>query len=85
MLPRFTLRTFLAITTVLALFFVLVGGGTRGQFWAWGAAIGFASLALSLLVQAALFGFVWCVARRVATGSHRQGAALTPTDREAAP
>jgi hypothetical protein len=63
LLPRFTLRTFLALTTACALFFVLVGAGYRGQAWAWGAAIGIASLAMSLLVQAVLFGLVWCSAR----------------------
>lgn len=63
LLPRFTLRTILVAITASALFFVLIGAGYRGQMWAWGAAIGVASLAVTLVVQAALFGFVWSCAR----------------------
>ena len=63
LLPRFTLRTILVAITASALFFVLIGAGYRGQMWAWGAAIGVASLGVSLIVQAALFGFVRSCAR----------------------
>lgn len=58
LLPRFTLRTILAAITACALFFVLIGAGYRGQPWAWGAAIGVASLGVTLIVQAALFCLV---------------------------
>jgi hypothetical protein len=61
--PRFTLRTALAITTLAALFFVLVGAGYRGQQWAWGAAIGVLSLAVVAIVHASAFGMAWCFAK----------------------
>ncbi len=69
LLPRFTLRTILAITTAAAVFFLLVGTGFRGQAWAWGAAIGILSLGVAALVHAACFGIVWCFARLSAAGS----------------
>lgn len=68
-LPRFTLRTILAVTTVAAVFFVLVGAGFRGQQWAWGAAIGVVSLAVVAIVHASAFGIVWCFARIVSRRS----------------
>lgn len=68
-LPRFTLRTILAVTTVAAVFFVLLGAGLRGQQWAWGAAIGVVSLAAVAIVHAAAFGVVWCFARVVSRRS----------------
>jgi hypothetical protein len=77
-LPRFTLRTILAVTTVAALFFVLIGAGYRGQQWAWGAAIGVLSLAVVALVHASAFGVVWCfakVATRRSSNSSRPSAA----------
>ena len=61
--PRFNLRTILAVTTAAAVFFLLVGTGYRGQQWAWGAAIGVASLGVTALVHAACFGIVWCFAQ----------------------
>jgi hypothetical protein len=63
LLPRFNLRTILAVTTAAAVFFLLVGTGIRGQAWAWGAAIGILSLGVTALVHAACFGIVWCFAQ----------------------
>lgn len=77
--PRFTLRTALAVTTLAALFFVLVGAGYRGQQWAWGAAIGVLSLAVVALVHASAFCVAWCFAR-VAT---RRSTSIQPGNRAA--
>lgn len=82
LLPRFTLRTFLAAMTACAVFFLLVGAGYRGQPWAWGAAIGIASLALTMFVQAALFGLVWCCAR-LSTKSPSSAASTSPSEEAA--
>jgi hypothetical protein len=68
-LPRFNLRTILAITTAAAVFFLLIRTGIRGQAWAWGAAIGILSLGVTALVHAACFGIVWCFARLSAVRS----------------
>ena len=62
-LPRFTIRTILAVTALCAVLFLLVGTGYRGQTWAWGASIGVLSLAVAALVHAACFGIAWCFAR----------------------
>jgi hypothetical protein len=83
MLPRFTLRAILAVTTALAIFFVIVGAGTRGQDWAWGATIGIASVAVSMLIQAALFAMVWCFARLSTTRAISSEAVPTRGEREA--
>jgi type VI protein secretion system component VasK len=60
--PRFTIRTLLAILTGCALVFVMVGTATRGQYWAWGVTIGLISLLVSALTHAAWFGIVWMFA-----------------------
>lgn len=84
LLPRFTLRTILVVTTVAAVFFVLVGAGYRGQQWAWGAAIGVLSLALAALVHASAFGVVWCFAK-VALRSPTSSSAPHRATSEASP
>ena len=80
LLPRFTLRTILAVTTVAAVFFLLVGTGYRGQQWAWAAAIGIGSLGLTMLVQVSCFLVVKSLAKCVAwlTNSRAQQTPHTP-------
>jgi hypothetical protein len=63
LIPRFTLRTILVITTVCAGLFLLLGMAARGEMWAWGAAIGVLSLVVAAVVHAACFGIVWCFSR----------------------
>lgn len=63
LIPRFTLRTVLVITTVCAGLFLLLGMAARGEKWAWGAAIGVLSLGVTAVVHAACFGIVWCFSR----------------------
>jgi hypothetical protein len=63
LIPRFTLRTILVITTVCAGLFLLLGMAVRGEMWAWGAAIGALSLGVAAVVHAACFGIVWCFSR----------------------
>jgi hypothetical protein len=62
-IPRFTIRTLLAVLTVCAFLFVIVGLAFRGQHWAWGVTIGLASLSVTALVHAAWFGLVQLLAR----------------------
>ena len=85
-LPRFTLRTILAVITVAALFFLLMGTGYRGHLWAWGAVIGILSLGLTAVVHPACFAVVWCFAQLStarAEVSHRDR--QSSTDVEATP
>ena len=63
LLPRFTIRTILAVMALCAVLFLLVGTAYRGQTWAWAATIGVLSLAVTALVHAACFGIVWCFAQ----------------------
>jgi hypothetical protein len=66
LLPRFTIRVLLALITICAFIFVVVGMAARGQNWAWGVSIAFASLVLTALVHAAWFGIVWMFAKVLA-------------------
>jgi hypothetical protein len=59
LVPRFTIRTLLALLTVFAIVFVMIGTATRGQYWAWGVTIGLVSLIITALTHAAWFGIVW--------------------------
>jgi hypothetical protein len=65
LLPRFTIRTLLGLTTLCAVLFLVLGLAFRGQSWAWawGLSIGVASIAVTALVHAAWFGLVSLFAR----------------------
>jgi hypothetical protein len=65
LIPRYTIRAILAVTTVAAFVFVIAGLAVRGHAWAWGVTFGVASLLLAMLVQAACYGIVWCFTRLV--------------------
>jgi hypothetical protein len=58
LVPRFTIRTILAVMTGCAVLFVVIGIGAGGQTWAWGLVIGILSLGVTALVHAAWFGIV---------------------------
>lgn len=63
LMPRFNLRTLLAILTASAVVFVMVGTAFRGQYWAWGVTIAIISCIITALSHAAWFGIVWFFAR----------------------
>jgi uncharacterized membrane protein (Fun14 family) len=63
LLPRFSMRTILAVMTGCAVLSVLMGVAARGQMWAWGLVIGVASLGVTALVHAGWFGIVWLFSR----------------------
>jgi hypothetical protein len=63
LLPRFTIRTLLAILTACAVVFVMVGTAFRGQYWAWGVTIAIISCIITALSHSAWFGIVWFFAR----------------------
>ena len=58
LLPRFTIRTLLAVLTVCAVAFVMVGTAYRGQYWAWGVTIALISLIVTAFAHAVWFGIV---------------------------
>ena len=63
LMPRFTIRTLLAILTICALVFVMIGTAYRGQIWAWGVTIGIVSLIITSLSHTAWYGIVWSLRR----------------------
>ena len=58
LLPRFTIRTLLAILTASAVVFVMVGTAFRGQYWAWGVTIAIISCIITALSHVAWYGIV---------------------------
>ncbi len=81
LLPRYSLRQILAITTALGFVFLIASYGVRGASWAGGIALGLLSVLAALLVYGAFFGLVWGAAvlgswvkgRSTATAEERGG------------
>jgi hypothetical protein len=59
MLPQFSLRLMLGITTLAAGVFSIVGLAVRGHDWAIGVSLGAAGIAVVLITYAAFFGILW--------------------------
>jgi hypothetical protein len=68
LLPRFTIRALLAMLTVCAVAFLIVGTAYRGHYWAWGVTIALVSLLITALVHAGVFGVVWLLAQITSAG-----------------
>ena len=65
LLPRYSLRTTLSLTTAAAFLFVVVGLAVRGHAWAVGISVAVGSLALALAAYAASYGLCFAFARFV--------------------
>jgi hypothetical protein len=76
LVPRFSIRTLLAMLTVGAVACLIAGMAYRGQYWAWGVTIALASLVVTALLHAALFGVIWIFAQL--TGATRQNQERAP-------
>jgi hypothetical protein len=59
LIPQFSLRWLLALTTVCAVAFSIFGLALRGSPWAQGVSIAIVALAVVLLVHAFLFTLLW--------------------------
>jgi hypothetical protein len=59
LLPQYTVRRLLAITTACALVFAVFGLAARGQQWAIAVSVAVAAGAAAFVVFAAVFGVVW--------------------------
>lgn len=59
LIPQYTLRRLLAITTGVAVVFSIFAMALRGHVWAVAASAAIGAIVVLLLVQAALFGVVW--------------------------
>lgn len=62
-LPRFSLRTTLALTTVAALFCVALARAANGRPWAICLSTAVGVIGFTLLVHACLFGVSYCVSK----------------------
>jgi hypothetical protein len=59
LIPQFSLRWMLAVTTVLAVVFLIVAQAVQGAAWAVGVSFAVFALVAAMLVYAALFFLVW--------------------------
>jgi hypothetical protein len=59
MLPQFSIRLMLGITTLAAGVFSIVGLAVRGHDWAIGVSLGVAGVAVALVTYAGFFGILW--------------------------
>ena len=59
LIPRFSLRFLLMLTTVCAVFFFILTLAIQGSQWATAVSVAMAALLLSMLVQASTFGVAW--------------------------
>ena len=59
LIPQFSIRTLLIVTTVCAVFFSVVGLAVRGNSWAMGVSAGVLSLVVLAICGTFLFSLVW--------------------------
>jgi len=59
LIPQFSIRVLLAVTTACAVVFSIVGLAVRGSAWATAVSVGIGSLAILVLVSGVLFAVVW--------------------------
>ncbi|HUT88636.1 MAG TPA: hypothetical protein VMY37_04020 [Thermoguttaceae bacterium] len=67
LVPQFSIRLLLAVTTGCAVVFSIVGLAARGSAWATAVSVGIGSLGILVLVSGLLFAVVWVFS--VATSS----------------
>lgn len=61
LIPRFSIRWLLGLTTASGVFFYLVMLATRGQAWAIAISVAVASLLATAFLQITVFGLAWLV------------------------
>lgn len=59
LIPRFSLRQLLVITTASAIFCYVIAMATRGHQWAIVMSIAVSSVLLALIIHAVLFAIAW--------------------------
>jgi hypothetical protein len=85
LLPRFTLRTLLAILTGVAVLSLLAGQALGGRAWALGVTVAVVSVPLALLVHAGCFSLAmvfarWLGAKEVVARTSRGGVERSVVD-----
>ncbi len=85
LLPQYSLRKLLLITTGCALAFSVVALGMRGTPWAVGFSVGVLAAVLLLAVLVGMFGIVWGVAGLLAILEGAAGKGRSPFGPEQQP
>ncbi len=62
LIPRFTIRWLLLLTTVCGFFFFVLAAAVRGSAWAGAISIAVAGLVAAFILYAAFFGFAYILA-----------------------
>lgn len=76
LIPQFSLRWLLAVTTVAAVVFSIVALGVRGHYWAAAVSVALLALAILLGIYGLMFAAVWAFS--VATARRRNRRAGSP-------
>jgi hypothetical protein len=63
LIPRFTIRWLLSLTTVCAFFFLIAGTAVNGKMWAVGVVTAVVTLLIAMLTYAFLFVWAFALAR----------------------
>jgi hypothetical protein len=77
LIPQFSIRWLLALMTVCAVVFSIVGLAARGHAWAAGVSVGIGALVVLAFVYGSLFAVVWTFS--VVTAPLRGGGAGSET------
>ncbi len=78
LLPRFTIRTGLIVLTAAAVLSVAGRSAVAGEPWAVGVVVALVSVALMLMIHAAVFAVAMLIGRRPPTEGARERAADQP-------
>jgi hypothetical protein len=73
LIPQFSIRWLLALTTVCAVIFSIVGLAVRGHAWAAGVSVGIGAVVVLALVYGSLFALVWMFSLVTAPLGGRRG------------
>ena len=82
-LPRYSLRWLLGLTTVCAVVSLILASTVRGDAWAIGAAVGLGSLLLLFVLHAGAFSVAWLLSQFL--GAVGGVFAAPPQDAQASP
>jgi len=85
LIPQFSIRWLLALTTVCAVIFSIIGLAVRGHAWAAGVSIGIGALVVLTFVYGSLFALVWMFSVVTAPlGGRRARSEMSPFSPDAA-
>lgn len=78
LVPQYSIRLLLAVTTACAVLFSIVGLAVRGSAWATAVSVAIGSLGILVLVSGVLFAVVWVFSVVTSKRGRRAGAGRSP-------